>query len=108
MVLIFIDGPLVSEVRAWCNAPLTFEVFLPKRITTCYCHHDEIDDEIGDEYKIESDIVSYYRIAVGELIGIYSIAKDEEKIVQSLKQWIITDMTASVWRVTCRDRRAFK
>lgn len=101
--LILIDGPLTSETRSFPGVPPTLDLRIPERTTWCGCN----PKQDAEPFKLTSEIVRYYCVARGDKVGIYSVRNEEEAVVHSLKEWVITDMSGP-WSMGCRDRRAFK
>ena len=102
MILIFIDGPLATETKPWPDAPPTFYVQLPKRITTCGCGND-----YGNEEEYLPEDFRYNRLTTGPMVAIYSKETKDDAILNALKYWVETDLNKD-WHFGCRDRRAFQ
>jgi hypothetical protein len=104
MIGIFIDGPLAGEVMPIHEPSPTYYAPLPARETICDCIHE--DGDIVAEHPAET--FTYYRILIGSNIAIYSKESNDEQILHSLKNWIITDLSSTKrWSFNCRDRRAW-
>jgi hypothetical protein len=100
---VFIDGPLAGEVKSLGQpAPPRWYFPLPRRMTICEC-----DPERDTEHEYEPKIQEYYRICVGPNVAVYSVHDDDETLLRSLKEWIVTDLRADLIAVGCHDRRAF-
>lgn len=103
MVLIFIDGPLAEEVKTWRDAPPTYQVNLPKRVTVCTCNPTQAEEE----FEMHPEVFTYHRVMLGETMALYSRHTKDEQILGSLKSWVVTDLTKD-WHVHCLSRRAFQ
>lgn len=113
VLAIFIDGPLAAETRLMPDYKPVFEVMLPKRVTRCVCDLD------FDTFEKEPERFTYYLImkdfdlGSGQGIALYSKHKKAyDAIVNSLKYWVVTDLTSlhdkRYYTVTCQSRRAFE
>jgi len=103
MTLLFIDGPLAQECIGWPDAPPTFQISLPKRITICTCN----PHEWPEEFEYAPEIFLYHRVLVGVNIAIYSKYREDTKVIDSLKVWVATDLSKD-WHINCRERRAWQ
>lgn len=104
MIRMFIDGPLVGDVRTDFPASLgpTIRIPVPRRTTWCDCDEYDIVQDDGPE------IVTYTAISTGERVAVMSCkATDDQAIVLALKGWVQSNLSAEVWERHCRDRRAF-
>lgn len=103
MVLIFIDGPLAEEVKTWKDAPPTYQVSLPKRVTYCDCN----PFQDGESFELAAEVFIYHRVMIGETVALYSRHNKDEQVVASLKSWLVTDLTKDM-HIHCRSRRAWQ
>ena len=104
MIRMFIDGPLVGDVRTDFPESLgaTVRVTIPRRTTWCDCDDYVLAQDDGPE------IVEYTSISNGRRVAIMSCKSDnDEAIVRALKGWVKSNLSAEVWERHCRDRRAF-
>ena len=110
MILLFLDGPIAGETITNRDAPPRYSVMVPKRITVCDCSPNDYLDEHDylNEHIKEAGTVEYFRVAVGQTVGIYSLHDNDEKaIVNALKTWRFSDFAIPTWYTNCRSRRAF-
>ena len=102
MIAIFIDGPLRGEVMEHFDFGPIYRVPLPRRITVCDCNASS-----PDEWESPAGEFVYHAVCRGQEIVLYSKHdNDGQAILNSLKEWIISDLTHD-WHLHCRDRRAF-
>lgn len=103
MIGVFIDGPLAGEVRSLPDAPPTWRVPLPPRVTFCNCDPGKLPIEA----RKPAEIFEYHRIAHGPKVAIYSKEQDDNAILRELKEWVTTDLKSPMLLRHCRDKRAF-
>ena len=103
MIAVFIDGPLAGEtmmVNPGMVSP-EFRVMKP-RVTRCFCSED-----FADEFE-HNEPFTYHRIAVGSSVAFYSGEIEGEKaLANSLKAWMVSDLSQSTLMNNCRSRRAW-
>jgi hypothetical protein len=100
VIAIFVDGPLIGEVKDIPHMP-TFEVLLPPRVTICTC------DEWDEISPIQSETVTYHIIMRGDNVAMMAIDKTPEGVLSSMKYWVRSNFSAEIWQRNCRDERAF-
>jgi len=106
VIALFIDGPLAGEVKTMPPYSVHAQVYfvpLPARQTECLCDPGEaiVTEEPAGVFR-------YHLVAKGPKVLIYTESENDEDIVHSLKDWVISNFSAPRWVVGCRDRRAFR
>jgi hypothetical protein len=102
---VFIDGPLHSEIKPLSHAMDLFKCPIPERITICDCNNENIIDS----YTKPCEVFTYYCIAKGSGVAIYSKHKNGiDALKLGLKHWIATNFRNEKIFYYCRDRRAWE
>jgi hypothetical protein len=104
VICMFLDGPIAGDVRTDMPALQTLRVPIPRRITYCDCNpdHDDIIEQMPE-------IADYRVIVSGPRVAIYSCEPNasDKRLVDMLKNWMVSDLGNPLWERHCRDRRAF-
>ena len=103
MIGVFIDGPLIGEVKEFPPGHSVWRVPLPATEVICDCDPGE-----SQVFETAPREVVYHRIAAGPKVAIYSLEDDDEKVlVRNLESWVHTDLSSPLLRYHCRHRRAW-